>query len=222
VHRRALIMEGARAAADARDQGNLDQFAPIDIYALVQGFGIDVRFLDVSMEGCYYKGPPTRIIVSALRPLGRRAHTCAHEFGHHWFGHGSTLHELQMGSGKPSQKPEEVLAEAFAAFVLTPTVGIRSAFARRGWAVETANPVQVYTIACEYGVGFSALVTHLAYALRDLTAGRRAELERWTPQRIRRLVLGYDEQAALVILDQWNEARTVDLEVGDLVALPPD
>lgn len=34
-----------------------------------------------------------------------------------------------------------------------PIIGLRRAFAVRGWAPETATPAQIFTIAGDFGVG---------------------------------------------------------------------
>ena len=81
----------------------------------------------------YDREPKPRIHVSALRPLARRTFTCAHELGHHVFGHGSTIDELRDDQSKSAERPpNEILADAFAAFVLMPTLGLREAFTKRG------------------------------------------------------------------------------------------
>src|SRR5687768_16101242 len=95
MDRRALTRQGMQGAADARDQLDLDPFGPIDPYLVAVQLGIKVVFLDTSMEGFYFKQPTPRILLSSLRPVPRRAFTCAHEIGHHWFGHGSTIDQLQ-------------------------------------------------------------------------------------------------------------------------------
>jgi Zn-dependent peptidase ImmA (M78 family) len=105
LSRRALILEGAQAASDARDSVGFDLVAPVDIYAVAEAMGVRVRFLPVSMEGFYRKGSPPRVMLSALRPLARRAFTCAHEVGHHWFSHGSTIDELQTDDRHESVMP---------------------------------------------------------------------------------------------------------------------
>ena len=69
MNRRTLILDGAQAASDVRDQLGLDLIAPVDPYLIAEGLGIRVRFLPVSMEGFYQKGNPPRIMLSALRPL---------------------------------------------------------------------------------------------------------------------------------------------------------
>lgn len=210
-----------QAAAECRDQLDLDPFGPVDPYAIAARLGVKVVFLDSSMEGFYFKGPTPRVLLSSLRPVPRRAFTCAHELGHHWFGHGSTIDQLQEDERDDSDKPEEVLANSFAAALLMPSVGLRGAFARRGWSQANPTPLQLFTIACQYGVGYKTLLNHLSFTLCEISAGRRAELDRWTPQRIRRQQLD-EEYDALVIVDTHNEAASFEVEIGTALLLPPD
>jgi Zn-dependent peptidase ImmA (M78 family) len=220
MNRRTLILDGAQAASDVRDQLGLDLVAPVDPFAVAEGLGIRVRFLPVSMEGFYQKTKPPRIMLSALRPLARKAFTCAHEIGHHWFGHGSTIDELKGDGRDDTDIPEEILANAFAAFLLMPSIGVRRAFNSRGWKPATANPMQVVTIAGEFGVGYETLLTHLSMTLDDMPRNTRIELGKWTPQRIRKRLLGDDEATGLVLLDQQQRAAGVDLEEGYALAVP--
>jgi hypothetical protein len=219
-NRRTLLQRANQAAVDARSAAGLDLTAPIDVYELAERLEARVLFLDVSMEGFYQKGPPARILLSAKRPLARRAFTCAHELGHHWFGHGSRIDELKADERHQSDIPEEVLANGFASFLLMPSIGLRSAFNGRGWSIDTADPMQMLTIATEFGVGYTTLLTHLAISLRDLPYERREELERWTPQRIRQHLLGDDEFTGLAIVDAHSEAKSVDLEIGYGLTVP--
>jgi Zn-dependent peptidase ImmA (M78 family) len=208
-----------QAATECRDHLDLDPFSPADPYAIAASLGVKVVFIDTSMEGFYFKQPTPRILLSSLRPVPRRAFTCAHELGHHWFGHGSTIDQLQVDERADSDKPEEVLANAFAAALLMPSVGLRGAFARRGWNQANPTPLQLFTIACQFGVGYMTLLNHMSYTLREISSGRRAELERWTPQRIRRQLLE-DDYDALLVLDVYNEAASFDVEIGTAVLLP--
>jgi hypothetical protein len=220
MDRRELTRQGMQGAADARDQLDLDPFGPIDPHVVAVQLGIKVVFLDTSMEGFYFKQPTPRILLSSLRPVPRRAFTCAHEIGHHWFGHGSTIDQLQEDERSDSDKPEEILANAFAAALLMPTVGLRGAFARRGWNLSNPSPLQLFTVACQFGVGYKTLLNHLSYALREISAQRRVELDRWTPQRIRRQLLNEDYDSFLVV-DTHNEAATFDMEKSGVILLPP-
>lgn len=220
MNRRTLILDGAQAASDVRDRLGLDLIAPVDPYAIANGLGIRVRFLPVSMEGFYQKGNPRRIMLSALRPLARKAFTCAHEVGHYWFGHGSTIDELKADDRQDSEIPEEILANAFAAFLLMPTIAMRGAFNRRGWKPAATNPVQILTIASEFGVGYETLLTHLSVTLNDMPHNVRSELGKWTPQRIRKRMLGHDDADGLVILDEKQRSSSVDLDEGYALAVP--
>jgi Zn-dependent peptidase ImmA (M78 family) len=220
VNRRNLILDGAQAASDVRDQVGLDLVEPIDPYAVAEALGIRVRFLNVSMEGFYQKSKPPRILLSALRPLARKAFTCAHEVGHHWFGHGSTIDELTSDDRGDSDIPDEVLANAFAAFLLMPSIGVRRAFNSRGWKPATVNAMQVLTIASEFGVGYETLLTHLSITLNDMPRNVRMELSKWTPQRIRKRLLGDSDAEGLVILDEYQQSTGVDIEAGYALAVP--
>lgn len=220
ANRRSLLLEAATAASDVRDRAGLDQVAPIDVYQLAEHLGVSVRFIDISMEGFYQKGPPPRVLISAMRPLGRRAYTCAHELGHHCFGHGSRIDELQADERSSSEIPEEILAEGFGGFLLMPTIGLRGAFARRGWSIPDADPIQMLTVASEFGVGYAALTAHLAYTIRDLGDARRKELQRWTPQRIRNQLIGGLELEGLAIIDEKSRPAAIDLEIGHGLAAP--
>ena len=93
--RKRLVMQGMQASITARTQAGIDLKSPTCIYSLCETHGVNVRFNDINMEGMYDRQPKPRIHISALRPLARRAFTCAHELGHHVFGHGSTLDELR-------------------------------------------------------------------------------------------------------------------------------
>lgn len=220
IDRRGLLLKANQAATDAREQVGLDEISPIDIYELAAQLGLKVRFLAVSMEGFYQKAKPPKILLSAQRPLARRAFTCGHEIGHHWFGHGSTIDQLQEDDRSPSNQPEEVLADGFASFVLMPTIGVRRAFASRGWTIETANSQQLLTVATEFGVGYRTLIAHLAFALRRLSSDRRAVLVKQTPQMIRNALLGDNDLTGLAIIDEFSLNRTLDLEVGYGLAIP--
>jgi Zn-dependent peptidase ImmA (M78 family) len=219
MDRKALNLQAIQAASDLRDQLDFDQFGPVDSYHAAELLGIKVVFLDSSMEGFYFRQTPARILLSSLRPVARRAFTCAHEVGHHIFGHGSTIDQLQEDDRADSGKPNEVLANAFAAFFLMPSVGLRGAFSRRGWTCEAATPIQMYTIACQFGVGYVTLLNHLSYTLGELSAARRKELGRWTPQRIRQELLE-EEYDALTLVDEHNEAVSFDLEKEAAILLP--
>ena len=222
MDRTGLMRQGLKAAEAARDAADVDPFGPADPYAVAEAFGLRVNLTATSMEGFYFKGNPPNILVSSLRPVGRRAFTCAHELGHHWFGHGSTIDQLQEDERDDTSKPDEVLANAFAAFFLMPTVVVRAAFAIRGWAMSSPTPAQLFTIACELGVGYTTLLNHLSFTLREIGAAKRDELKKWTPQRLRKELLGDDAAEPIIVVDPHSAAPTYDVEKEAGVLLPAD
>lgn len=220
--RKALVMQGMQASIIARTKASLDLQSPMCIYGLCESHNVNVRFNDINMEGMYDRQPKPRIHVSALRPLARRAFTCAHELGHHVFGHGSTIDELRDDYAQNVDRPpNEVLADAFAAFVLMPTLGLREAFAKRGLDPNKASALDMYAIACNFGVGQATLVNHLAYGIGMISPTQRAQLGRITPKMIRTELLGQVVPEPLTVADQHWNSPTLDVEQDALLMLPP-
>lgn len=218
---KALVMKGMQASIAARIKAGIDLKTPTCIYGLCEAYGVTVRFNDINMEGMYDREPKPRIHVSVLRPLARRTFTCAHELGHHVFGHGSTIDELRDDQSKNADRPPtEVLANAFAAFVLMPTVGLREAFARRNLNPNRASALDIYAIACNFGVGQATLVNHLALAIGMINPVHRASLGKITPKMIRTELLGETVPEPLTVADQHWNSPTLDAEEGTLLLLP--
>jgi Zn-dependent peptidase ImmA (M78 family) len=221
AEKKVLAMRAMQASIASRTKARFDLKNPICIYGLCEKLGVIVRFNDINMEGMYDRAPKPRIHVSVQRPLARRAFTCAHELGHHVFGHGSTIDELRVDDSQNNNRPpNEILADAFAAFVLMPTLGIREAFKKRGLDPNKASAQDIYAIACNFGVGQATIVNHLFYALEMISPVQRATLGRITPKMIRTQVLGETVSEPLTIVDQHWSAPTLDTEDSALLLLP--
>src|SRR5690606_23634540 len=132
-----------------------------------------------------------------------RAFSCAHELGHHVFGHGSSIDDM-IGSytdrKRVSFEPAEFLADTFAGFLLMPTLGIRNAFARRGWQASQATPEQIFVVACAFGVGYETLIAHMTFSLGMINRERATILSRASPKSIRQRILGRCETEPLIIV----------------------
>jgi Zn-dependent peptidase ImmA (M78 family) len=173
------------------------------------------------MEGMYYKEEKPLIFISALRPFPRRNFTCAHELGHHIFGHGLRVDELIEDSQKAKAfNPYEFLVNSFAGFLLMPALGVRKAFVDRGWNVACATPLQIFTIACYFGVGYETLIKHMTYALKMLDRTQASSLLKVKPKTIRQQILGYPSSEPLIIADEHWSIPTIDAEVGSQLLLP--
>jgi Zn-dependent peptidase ImmA (M78 family) len=214
-----LAREAMHAAMEVRFQAGISVEEPICVYAACERLGVKVRFIDISMEGIYRPRPP-KILLSALRPLGRRSFNCAHEHGHWYFGHSATLHALADALQLYNDEtPEELLADSFAGHLLMPVLGIRRAFARRNIEASLASPEQILAVACEFGVGYDALVTHLAVSLLDISHGRRMELLRGR-QVLKRRMGHSGITGSVALLDEQFMAPTLDVEVEHTLVAP--
>ena len=219
--RQALAKEAMLKSIDIRKKAGFALNSPICIYDLCDKLDVTVRFVESHMEGIYVKGEESLILLSALRPFPRRNFTCAHELGHHIFGHGTKVDELieDLGTQK-AFNPEEFLVDSFAGFLLMPTLGVRKAFASRGWNPASATPRQIFIIACSFGVGYETLINHLTYSLKMIERSQAKFLLKSKPKTIRQEILGRSSTEPLIIADEHWLLPTIDAEVGSLLLLP--
>lgn len=221
INRRTLATQAMQAASATRAKAGLDQHSPICISGLCDALGVVVRFNNINMEGMYQRGRPPRIHLSARRPLPRRAYNCAHELGHHVFGHGSSIDELREDAkDHPWEDPKEFLADTFAGFTLMPIMGLRRAFSVRGIVPRAATAAQMFMIACDFGVGYGTLLTHLSSGVDLISRGRATALRRVTPKALRADILGVLTPEPLIVADRHRAGATLDAEVGMLLLLP--
>lgn len=220
--RQTLAQKAMCKSIEVRTQTGFDHTSPLCIYSLCDQLNIKVRFVDISsMEGIYYKEEKPLIFLSALRPFPRRTFTCAHELGHHIFGHGLRVDELIEDSEKSKAfNPDEFLVDSFAGFLLMPTLGVRKAFVSRGWDVTCATPIQIFTIACYFGVGYETLIKHMTYALKMLDRTQASSLIKVKPKTIRQHILKYSSSDPLIIVDEHWTIPTIDAEVGSQLLFP--
>lgn len=218
---RGLAKTALEKSLEVREEHGYDFRAPLCVYDLAERARVKVQFVDdVSMEGIYAALAKPTILISALRPLPRRAFTCAHELGHHFFNHGSTIDEIKEEAEGDKFQPNEFLANTFAGFLLLPAQGVKRAFSSRGIDPARATPEQIYGIASSFGVGYETLIVHLARSLGHITADRADVLRKSKLPQIRERILGFAAKEPLAIADCHYEAGTLDVEVGAFVLLP--
>lgn len=221
-----LARQALKAASNVRIGAKLAATSPLCVYDLIQQQfrdEIELRFQALpSLEGMYSKAAAgSVIIVSSLRPSGRRRFTAGHELGHHIFGHGTRLDELIAEDRTGAFSPEEYLADCFSAFLQMPKLAVLKAFKSRGLDITQPSPLDVYRIASFFGVGYTTLLTHLAVTLGILRTDSARQLAKASPKAIRSEILGNDWDGELHLVDVgWDSGRAVDLAVGDAVLLP--
>lgn len=224
VANRDLVQEALDKSLEVREQAGIPFGVPLNVFDLCERLvpKVRVRFADYSMEGCYFRSDRPLIEISALRPIGRRVFNAAHELGHHVFGHGSRIDELQdEDRPEPQDDPEEILANAFARSLLMPRIGLRKAFTARGWSIKSPTAEQVFVVACHFGVGYLTLVNHLAYGLGEINRPAATGLSRVRLPAIRQTLLGSSGSDRLWVADRHYSAGTLDTEVGTTLLLPP-
>lgn len=222
AERKKLAMEAFKKAAHIRSHSlRVAINAPICIYDAAEKLGVRVVFKeDKTVEGIYRKGNPPNIIVSSLRPTGRQAFTCAHELGHHVFGHGDVWGEVLTWG---SNDPDEFLVDCFAGYLMMPPSVVNQALTVRGWNVSRLSPVEAFVLAGIMGVGYTTLLNHMNLALNNSLSYQRAELlQKTEPKQIRKEIIGEDVSEDVVVVDEhWpSEYRSIDVKVGDYIVLP--
>ena len=190
----------------------------ICVYDLAELIGIEVRFAEIpSLEGMYCPDFGPAIILSSLRPPGRRTYTCAHELGHHSSGDGTQTEVLAKNSSQINQEPREFAAECFAGALLMPNMAVQRAFSLRGWKTPVCSPAQVYAIANYFGVGYSTLVHHMTSGLRIMSRTYASKLLKFSMKQARAQAIGWDSQVPVWVVDSHWTGRAIDVEVGDLI-----
>ena len=191
----------------------------ICIYDLAQKLGVEVRFLDVpSMEGVYCNSGIPHIILSSLRPPGRRVFTCAHELGHHSQNDGTQIDEFCEQSELYQRiDPREFAADCFAGALLMPKTAVEKAFSLREWPIKECTPGQIYVISNYFGVGYTTLIHHLNIALSLLPGTHANRLLKVQRRQAQAWALGWTTSDTVWVVDRHWTGRPIDIEVGDFV-----
>jgi hypothetical protein len=224
LSRKQLAQTAITAAMRARKKANVDLHALINVFDFAERYGVSVFFQDIpSMEGVYQADakPRPAIVVSALRPAGRKAMTCGHELGHHVFNHGTQWDELVDSRSQARRfDPDEFLVDVFSAFLQMPKLAVSHELAKRSIDVASCLPEEVYALSTLFGVSYGGLVTHLEKSLGLIDMKRASDLSKFAPKHLREMILGGPCPQNLVIVDRYWQDKAVDVEVGDYVVLP--
>jgi Zn-dependent peptidase ImmA (M78 family) len=219
-----LVMLALRKASEIRSKHKLNIYQPINIYDLCIEMNINVRFVEINMEGMYFSQKDAtfpQILISNQRPFARRVYTCAHELGHHLFNHGSKIDSLNDGSGKLAvYDSDEFLVDTFAGALLMPVSGIIAEFTKRKWDIALASPEQFYVVSSAFGTGYKSLIVHCQKnnLINELSV---RDLLRQTPGKILESLLGSGApKSHFKIIDKMNTS-VIDIEVSNFIFLPP-
>lgn len=189
---------------------------------IAQQLDLEVWFQPLaSLAGMYSGGADPTIIIGSDRPAGYQASVCAHETGHHVFGHGTRVDEYVEGAGRARpDDPDESLANLFGSHLLMPQAAIARVFGVRGWSLDHPTPEQTYIAAGYLGVGYQALVHHLRWTIRSLTDPVFDHLLGFQAKNIRQTLRGRPTPENLIVADVHWLDRPIDLVTDDLAFLP--
>ena len=217
---RVIARKATAEALRTRRRGDHDLDTPICVYDLAKRLDVEVRFADIgSMDGTYINSPQPHIILSSLRPSGRRAFTCAHELGHHVRQDGIRVDKILEQDVSPRFDPIEFAADCFAGALLMPKSAVERAFHVRGWKINGCNPAQVYAISNYFGVGYTTLIHHLKGSLRLISDSQAERLLKVPPRQAQARAIGWETPDTVWVVDRHWKDRAIDVEVGDLVYL---
>ena len=221
-----LFRKALQKADEVRDNLGLDMFEPMNIFDSCVSLDITVRFVDISMEGMYFRHDTSEnatILISSLRPFPRRFFTGAHELGHHVFNHGNKIDGLlELGIENDNQDEDEFLVDCFAGALLMPIAGIEAEFINRNWTPTKATPIQFYTISSIFGTGYSTLITHCK-ANGIIDNSKALSLLKYNPAKILKNLFSIGvPNAHFKIIDGISPIKVIDLEVNNYIILPKD
>ncbi len=223
MRRAELARISTQKALHVRVRARVGGAQAVCIYDVAEYLGVEVRMVELpKLEGVYIRTEAPHILLSSLRPAGRQAYTCAHELGHHVFGHGHCVDEL-LPDRMPNAPfdPEEFQADCFAGMVLMPPTALTHAFRSRGWEPKACRPEQAFIVAGWFGVGYTTIISHMCYALGVLPEHVAKVLLRHKPKQIRSALLRDDCDDDLFVVDHLWAGRAIDVQTGDRILLPP-
>ena len=217
--RRGLVLKAASQAQHVRMKCGISRTAAVDPFQVTEKRKCEVWLMSLpSLEGVYSPNPRPAIILGSQRPVGRRMFTCAHELGHHEFGHGMRVEELNSIRFNADKDPDEFLADMFAAFLLMSQGSVRRALKNRRIQSKAIEPMQIFRLASFLGVGYGTLIEHMTWTLGLLNPQQRKSLIKTQPKDLKDQ-FGGSPQSEVVLVDEFWRDRAVDLEVGDILIM---
>lgn len=219
---RQAALEGIRAAQREHQRIGTGFTSRVEIFDVIENERIWLLFQRLHrLYGAYKRyGDAAGIIINSQHPLTLQRYTAAHEYGHHVLGHAASADD-EAHIYRTSQDLREVAAQAFAGEFLMPLQLVNYTLRTMGLSGRylplTAR--QVYQLALELGVSYSAAVTQLVGQHKlAMSAGRR--LQRESPLAVKTRLVGLrpaDSWADVWLLDESQEGRQFSPRLRDEV-----
>ncbi len=215
-----IARQGLRGALETRRRAKVPKMDPVCIYDVAERLEVEVKFCGGNSFGGMYAKASQTILVPALRPAGRRVFTCGHELCHWYYGHGQHIDALDDIRWGHESSPQERLANCYSGYLLMPPWALEQALSTRGLNPRTASPLELYRIACQFGVGYETIVQHLRWSVEEIDQRRADELLKVSPKQLRESLIGANRTRHLLLVDKYWAKVPVDLQVGEMAILP--
>jgi Zn-dependent peptidase ImmA (M78 family)/predicted secreted protein len=212
--------EGIRAAQREHQRLGTNLTSRVEIFSVIENERIWLFFQRLrNLYGAYkHYGDASGIIINSQHPLTLQRYTAAHEYGHYVLGHAASADDEARIYGK-SQNPREIAAQAFAGEFLMPLQLVNYTLRTMGLSGRhlplTAR--QVYQLALDLGVSFSAAVTQLV-GQHKLTVAAARQLRHESPLALKTRLVGRrpaDSWADVWLLDETQEGRQFSPRLRD-------
>lgn len=229
--RKERLQIAHRASGILRDSGALDRvrnhgYTRVDPFkiALDADLAIMKRRLQ-DLLGGFFRDAQSGILVNIDRPPGMVHMTCAHELGHYFLGHETTVDQVLDYGPKGDTKERE--ADWFAYHLLMPRSLIVDVMRRKGWRLsDLKNPSTLYQLSLRLGTSFTATYWTLV-SLEMLSIGHAEgdKLARTSLQRLKRDLAAWLPEQTLSdvwLLDENDRDRILEPRPQDrfVVDLP--
>ena len=213
--------EGVRAAQREHQRLSTEFHNRVEIFDVIEDERIWLFFRRLNgLYGAYQRyADAAGIVINVQHPPTVQRYTAAHEYGHHVLGHVASADDEHRINRK-SQDLREVAAQAFAGEFLMPLQLVNYTLRTMGLAGKNApalTPLQVYQLALELGVSYSAAVWQLV-GQRKLTMSAGQRLRRESPLALKTGLAGTkpaNSWAEVWLLDESQEGRQFSPYVHD-------
>lgn len=217
----AARVTGMRAAQEEHQRIGTSMHERVPVFDVIEDARIWLIFQPMrNLYGAYERqGDAAGIIINSQHPLTLQRFTAGHEYGHHVLGHDASIDDEEQIYRGDRRSMQEVAAQAFAGEFLMPIQLVNYTLRTMGLTGQRPDvtPSQIYQLALELGVSYSAVVTQLVGQRKlSIDAGRR--LRKLSPLDIKTRLGGAKPAhswADVWLLDEAQEGRQIISRLRD-------